>query len=46
VTVATLVLAEHVLHLNVGIDWAPLHAWLRDSNPNRAGCPPAPPRVS
>jgi len=34
VTVATLVLAEHVLHLNVGIDWAPLHAWLRDSNPN------------
>jgi PAS domain S-box-containing protein len=34
VTVATLVLAEHLLHLNVGIDWAPLHAWLHDSNPN------------
>src|SRR5882672_10444511 len=32
--IAALVLAEHLLHLNLGIDWAPLHAWLHDSNPN------------
>jgi len=32
--IATLVLAEHLLHLDLGIDWAPLHAWLNDSNPN------------
>jgi len=32
--IAALVLAEHLLHLNLGIDWASLHAWLHDSNPN------------
>ncbi len=32
--IAALVLAEHLLQTNLGIDWAPLHAWLNDSNPN------------
>jgi signal transduction histidine kinase len=32
--IAALVLAEHLLHLDLGIDWAPLHAWLNDSNPS------------
>ncbi len=32
--IAALVLAEQSLHLDLGIDWAPLHAWLNDSNPN------------
>src|SRR5712664_174197 len=34
VVIAALVLAEHPLHLNLGIDWALLHVWLHDSNPN------------
>jgi PAS domain S-box-containing protein len=34
VVIAALVLAEHLLNLDIGIDWAPLHAWLNDSNPN------------
>ena len=33
-TIAALVLAEHLLRSDLGIDWAPLHAWLRDSDPN------------
>jgi PAS domain S-box-containing protein len=32
--IAALVLAEHLLRLDLGIDWASLHAWLHDSNPN------------
>ena len=28
---ATLVLAEHLLQLDLGIDWAPSHAWLKTS---------------
>jgi len=32
--IAALVLAEHLLQTKLGIDWAPLHAWLNDSNPN------------
>lgn len=32
--IAALVLAENLLQTNLGIDWAPLHAWLNDSNPN------------
>jgi len=32
--IAALVLAEQLLQTNLGIDWAPLHAWLNDSNPN------------
>src|SRR6266853_6317439 len=32
--IATLVLAEHLLNLNLGIDSVPLHAWLHDSDPN------------
>src|SRR5258706_6520799 len=32
--IAALVLAEHLLQTHLGIDWAPLHAWLNDSNPN------------
>jgi two-component system, sensor histidine kinase and response regulator len=33
VTIAALVLAEHLLGLDLGIDWTALHAWLPDSNP-------------
>ncbi|HZF19410.1 MAG TPA: hypothetical protein VE008_06855, partial [Burkholderiales bacterium] len=32
--ITALVLAEHLLQTKLGIDWAPLHAWLNDSNPN------------
>src|SRR5712691_11495096 len=32
--IAALVLAEQLLQTNLGIDWAPLHVWLNDSNPN------------
>jgi len=32
VFVAALVLAEHVLQKDLGIDWPSLHAWLHDSN--------------
>src|SRR5258708_14393645 len=32
--IAALVLAEQLLQTKLGIDWAPLHAWLNDSNPN------------
>jgi signal transduction histidine kinase len=32
--IAALVLAEHLLHLDLRIDWPSLHAWLHDSNPN------------
>jgi len=32
--IATWVLAEHLLRTDLGIDWAPLHAWLNDSDPN------------
>jgi len=31
--IAVLVLAEQLLQTHLGIDWAPLHAWLNDSNP-------------
>ncbi|HLQ02323.1 MAG TPA: PAS domain S-box protein [Burkholderiales bacterium] len=32
--IATWVLAEHLLQTDLGIDWAPLHDWLHDSDPN------------
>jgi len=32
--IATWVLAEHLSQTDLGIDWAPLHAWLHDSDPN------------
>ena len=32
--IATWVLAEHLSQTDLGIDWAPLHAWLNDSDPN------------
>ncbi|MDO8597579.1 MAG: PAS domain S-box protein [Sulfuricaulis sp.] len=31
--VAALVLAEHLFALDLGIDWVPLHAWLKDVSP-------------
>src|SRR5207253_3495989 len=34
VSVSALVLAEHLLRIDLGIDWTSLHAWLHDSNPN------------
>src|SRR5579859_1932509 len=34
VMLAALVLAEHAFAVDLGVDWAPLHAWLQDSNPN------------
>ena len=33
VTIAALVLAEHLTGSDLGIDWVPLHAWLHDSDP-------------
>jgi PAS domain S-box-containing protein len=35
VTIAALVLAEHLLGTDLGIDWAALHAWLQDSPQGR-----------
>ena len=32
-TLTTLVLAEHLLQTDLGIDWPSLHAWLHDANP-------------
>jgi len=32
---AALVLAEHLLQTDLGIDWASFHAWLPDSDPGR-----------
>ena len=31
---AALVLAEHIFHVDLGVDWTRLHAWLPDSNRN------------
>jgi len=37
VALAALVLTEHLLHVDIGIDWRSLHAWLKvvDPNPGR-----------
>jgi signal transduction histidine kinase len=34
VGLAGAVLAEHLLQVNLGVDWPSLHAWLLDANPN------------
>src|SRR5258706_6045532 len=41
--VASLALAEHLLRLDLGIDWASLHRWLHDGNqnPGRMSAPTA-----
>jgi protein-histidine pros-kinase len=31
--VAGCVLAEHLLQINLGVDWPSLHTWIRDANP-------------
>jgi protein-histidine pros-kinase len=34
VALAALILVEHLFQVNIGIDWKPLHDWLKVANPN------------